>query len=307
MKFLFLVCLALTVLGQEADTTEVPFEDTDTTDHSINCGECIEVAGTFCLNVDWEEGAERASIDCSSEDFEHYCCFEGDDCSSYTEGDSAWVCSDSYSDPTYAKHVCPFCMDQCGGQYDTIELSEGDEPVAVEIEGLERGQSCFFKMEVGCGGGKFTASGDSGIVVEQLDFRDAEIEVDGEPVDGRGKPSDSEEVMGSPPEDGMPNRNQEFSHGQNANGEGIGEGMDGGMGGEGSGEGGEMDGPRGQNKPRPGDDGYIYPPSECEADDDECIAAFEEQFGSPPEDGSAPPTFGGAHGNSDSSPDAGAI
>ena len=94
--------LTNTPLKNYGDDYTIPFLAT------LGCGACINGGYTYCI-----QGSE--GDDYTGKSLNQKCCAAGSTAATCPEISTAgWVCSNTYSDKTLAKSICPFRQTACG-------------------------------------------------------------------------------------------------------------------------------------------------------------------------------------------------
>ena len=102
---------------------------------TLKCGKCIRGGFVFCF-----EGTDGDVVADGGRDPTSKCC-EDDQCTEASN--DAYVCSNTYSDQTYALSMCPQKQDKCGSNQE-VEFSETGETEEIVIEGMEDGDACTY-------------------------------------------------------------------------------------------------------------------------------------------------------------------
>jgi hypothetical protein len=127
----------------------IPFANTD------NCGQCLRGGNVFCVNgLD----ATRVAYDSASGPATR-CCRQGATC--LETSNVNWSCSDTYESPAYAMTMCPQIASKCGDT--SITFDGRPQEASVEVNGLNFGESCTYRVKATCGAPSFEIDADSTI------------------------------------------------------------------------------------------------------------------------------------------------
>lgn len=113
---------------------------------NLTCGDCINGGYVFCV-----KGQEGMRVTTNGTAPTATCCRDG---SCAMTSDNTYNCSNSFSDKTYAKFMCPFNTDRCGGQ-NSFSLPESGQSQSVTIRNLTKGNTCFYNVMTKCGAPQF--------------------------------------------------------------------------------------------------------------------------------------------------------
>jgi hypothetical protein len=139
-----------------------------------NCGQCIGGGYTYCINK-----AENTTTNSYVTGTNGQVCYQSGT-NNANELQAGWSCSSAFEDRVYSKYVCQYNTAACGNQQ-YYYLSTVNSTASFNVTSLQLGQTCFYKVETGCGAPAFKPSDISKVEIEYVEFRNGEVNTS-EPV-----------------------------------------------------------------------------------------------------------------------------
>jgi hypothetical protein len=170
MKAVSTTILALLALSSSArflDATNVAPTVAVTYASNLNCGQCIYGGYIYC-----RQGAENLALTgTTAYPSTNIKCCNPSVMSSCTEvTNTAYNCSSSYADRSYAKYVCPQKESHCG-TIQTAALVDVNSTYTFNISALPLGRTCAYAVATNCGAPAFTPNDTSRVEIEYVEFR----------------------------------------------------------------------------------------------------------------------------------------
>ena len=171
--------------------------------NSLNCGQCIGAGYTYCINK-----AENTTTNSYVTGTNGQMCYQSGTTNA-NELQASWSCSSAFADRVYSKYTCQFNTAACGTQQ-YFYLANVNSTAAFNVTNLAAGQTCFYKVEAGCGAPAFRPNTTDRVEIEYVEFRNADVN-QSEVVRGYNNGTAYELTKKqSTPAVGMPRRGQFF-------------------------------------------------------------------------------------------------
>ncbi|CDW88228.1 UNKNOWN [Stylonychia lemnae] len=141
-------------LGSLTDVTWSP---------TMACGQCIDSGYIYC-----RKGINAQELIQDPFTSDYICCQSKDACPQIS--DISYTCSNFFGDKLEQKRVCPFVSGRCGQGKKNIVLSKVGEKQTVKISGLDKGQTCMYKVVAKCGVPQFTSESITGVNIDSIEL-----------------------------------------------------------------------------------------------------------------------------------------
>ena len=132
----------------------------------LGCGSCIKSGYIYCI-----PGAEGTDSSTWPPNLKATCCKDLANCPEAKL--STYLCSNTYTDTTLAKAMCPFSKPNCG-KSSSFVFDEVNQVQDITIS-LPQGDTCAFLITAKCGLPSFKPNDTTGFDIETIDYDEDDL------------------------------------------------------------------------------------------------------------------------------------